>query len=483
VYRTLALLGCLVLPQKGSTNGWCYRSGEDAMPKNPKAKKRFTFTGDKLRALPIPPEGRASYYDDVVRGLMLEVTANGAKSFRVYRKFRGRPVKITCGPFDPNLPETRELPEGAKPLDLLGNHPSLNVRMARKLALAVVSELDAGVNPAETHTRKGITLGEVFGRYRAHLTAEGKKTVPAIVWHWQRYLGELPDTPRKKHGAEREKAPGGVNWQRRAVADISRADVSRLRLDLAENIGRTTANRVTELLRAMLNFARKHDLYEGQNPAEDAGKFDVPSRERFLQPHEAVDFFKALSEEDDRDFADYVRLLLFTGARRGNVLKMRWDEISLEGALWTISGEKMKNGDPLTIPLPRQAVDVLRRRAETANGNEWVFPGETPAGHAGPFRAQWSRFVKKAKVPDLHVHDLRRSLGSWMAAVGSSTVITARALGHRSLSMATVYQRLVAGPVREAMQKAVTAMEDAAKEKPGQVVPMPKGRKARGGGK
>jgi integrase len=447
------------------------------------AKKRFAFTGDNVRALAIPSDGRVYFYDGTVRGLALEVTANGSKSFRVYRKFRGRPVKITLGPFDPNLPETRDLSEGVDPLDLLGNHPSLNVRMARKMAVAVIAELNRGVNPAESHSRKGISLGEVFKRYSAHLTAEGKKTVPAIVWHWQRYLGDLPDTPRKKHGSEREKAPGGVNWQLRAVSDITRADVSRLRLDLAENIGRTTANRVIELLRAMLNFARKHGLYEGQNPAEDVGKFDVPSRERFLQQHEAESFFKALNEEKDRAFADYVRLLLYTGARRGNVLRMRWDEVSLDGALWTVSGEKMKNGDPLTIPLPQQAVGVLRRRAETANGNEWVFPGSTPAGHAGPFRAQWARFVNEAKVPDLHVHDLRRSLGSWMANNGASTVITMRALGHRSINAALIYQRLAADPVREAMQKAVTAMEKAAKGKPGQVMPMPRNRKAQGGRK
>lgn len=446
-------------------------------------KKRFDFNGDKVRDLDIPSNGRVYFYDRVVRGLALEVTANGAKSFRVYRKFRGRPVKITLGPFDSKLPETRDVPEGVDPLDLLGNHPSLNVRMARKMAVAVMAELDRGVNPAESHSRKGITLGEVFKRYSAHLTAEGKKTVPAIVWHWQRYLGDLPDTPRKKHGAEREKAPGGVNWQRRAVCEITRADVSRLRLDLAENIGRTTANRVIELLRAMFNFARKQGLYEGQNPAEDVGKFDVPSRERFLQQHETESFFKALKEEKDQDFADYVRLLLYTGARRGNVLRMRWDEVSLGGALWTVSGEKMKNGDPLTIPLPQQAVDVLRRRAETANGNEWVFPGGTSAGHAGPFRAQWARFVNKAKVPDLHIHDLRRSLGSWMANNGASTVITMRALGHRSINAALIYQRLAADPVREAMQKAVTAMEKAANGKAGQVVPMPGSRKARGGRK
>ena len=79
---------------------------------------------------------------------MFEITPNGTRSFRVYRKFQGRPVKITLGNYYANIPETRELPHGAEPLDLLGHCPALNLRMARKLALAVMAELDTGINPS-----------------------------------------------------------------------------------------------------------------------------------------------------------------------------------------------------------------------------------------------------------------------------------------------------------------------------------------------
>src|SRR5262249_35201539 len=192
-------------------------------------KRRFTFTGTKLRALQPPESVRTYFYDGAVRGFTLEVTPSGAKSFRVYRKFKGRPVKITLGTFDPDLPETRELPAGAEPLDLLGNSAALNVRMARKLAIAVMAELDTGVNPAESRARKGMTLGELFSRYCAHLAAHGRKTVPGTVWYFERYLGELPQAARKKHGQQRTKAPGAVNWQRRGLAQISVAEVSRLR--------------------------------------------------------------------------------------------------------------------------------------------------------------------------------------------------------------------------------------------------------------
>jgi integrase len=426
--------------------------------------KRVSFTPRRLQTLPLPSDGRAAFYDDTVRGLMVEVTPSGTKSFRVYRKFRGRPIKITLGVFDSDVPETRDLPDGAAPLDLLGNYPSLNVRMARKLAIAVIAELDTGVNPVETtsQARKGMALGEMFKKYKSYLKGDGRKTVPALVWTWERYLGELPESAKKPHGAERTKAPGGVDWERRHLGEITHEQVSRLRLDLGEKVGRTTANRVIELLRAMYNFAKKQRLYQGENPAAGNGKFHLPSRERYLQADEANKFFKALDSHQDQDFADFVRVALYTGARRGNVLRMRWDEVNLDGARWTLSGERMKNGENLTVPLVSETVAVLRRRAEKKNGAEWVFPGNNPAGHMGPPKKKWKKLAAAAEVPDLHFHDLRRSLGSWMASNGANTVLTMRALGHKTIDAALIYQRLAADPVREAMQKAVSAIAQAA---------------------
>jgi len=220
-----------------------------------------------------------------------------------------------------------------------------------------------------------------------------------------------------------------------SAIDTASGQVTDLRLALGEKIGRTTGNRVVELLRAMYNFAKKQRIYVGENPAEGSGKFKPVERERFLQTHEAQKFFGDLEEEQDSKFRDYVKLLLYVGARRSNLLRMRWDELSIDGALWTVSGEKMKNGDPLTVPLVKEAVEILQRRAEKSDGmkgaknNPWVFPGNTASGHAGPARKKWAAFVKKAGVSDLRIHDLRRSLGSWMANSGANTVLTMRAPG------------------------------------------------------
>jgi integrase len=454
------------------------------------AVKRFTFTRAALRDLRVPKRGRVYYYDALVAGLSLCAMATGVKSFRVCRKFNGRSVRITLGLFDAGIPETHELPDGTQPLDLLGAR-SLNVRMARKLATAVNASLDVGVNPTEkkSRLRKELTLGELFEHYHDHLTREGKKGVPGVIWNFQRYLGALPSGAQKAHGQKRSKAKGSVNWQQRRVSTIQRGDASRLRLTLAEHISPTTANRVMELLKAIFNFGTKHDLFSGENPAAHLPKFKLQSRQRRIESHEARKFFEELDSHVDEQFRDYVYLSICTGARRGNLLRMRWDEVSLDGMSWRLAGEKMKNGDPLVIPLIPKAVAILKGRAEKAS-SPWVFPGNTPEGHAGPFRKQWAQFIEKAGVPNLRIHDLRRTLGSWMSSTGASTVMTMRALGHKTIDAALVYQRLETASVRDAMATGVGGLLKAAEPEKPKVIEMPrtttagrksKGRKAKGG--
>ena len=84
-------------------------------------------------------------------------------------------------------------------------------------------------------------------------------------------------------------------------------------------------------------------------------------------------------------------------------------------------------------------------RAETANGSPWVFPGRKGKHIANPKEA-WKRICTAAEVSNLHPHDLRRSLGSWMAGQNTSLPIIGRALGHKTAVATMVYSRLSLDP-------------------------------------
>ena len=139
---------------------------------------------------------------------------------------------------------------------------------------------------------------------------------------------------------------------------------------------------------------------------------------------------------------------------------MRWEELDLDRATWRIP--ETKNGQPLVLPLAREAVKILRERKERSK-SDWVFPTashtkRSKSGHIEQFRDAWKAILKRAEIADFRLHDLRRTLGSWMAMSGSSLPVVGRALGHLNQSTTQIYARLSVDPVRVGVDTATAAM-------------------------
>jgi integrase len=156
---------------------------------------------------------------------------------------------------------------------------------------------------------------------------------------------------------------------------------------------------------------------------------------------------------------DYVYLSLFTGARQANVLAMRWDQIDFGLGIWTIP--RTKSGDSHTIPLTSSALEILSMRRQSAKG-EWVFSGDGKTGHLVEPKKGWRALLKEAGIKDLRMHDLRRTLGSYMAMGNQSLHMIGKALGHKSPTATQIYSRLAYDPLRQAMEKAQSDMFSAA---------------------
>jgi len=155
---------------------------------------------------------------------------------------------------------------------------------------------------------------------------------------------------------------------------------------------------------------------------------------------------------------DFFQLCLFTGARRGNVASMAWQEIDFDRMTWTIPGSKTKNKRPVVIALPPPAVAILTNRLAWTAGTPWVFPANSASGHLVDPRKAWERVRTTSGLTDLRMHDLRRSLGSWQATAGASLAVIGASLGHADLKSTQVYARLQLDPVRAAVDQATTAM-------------------------
>ena len=367
------------------------------------------FTQKSLETL-LPKDRPYIVRDDETPGLIVKVYSSGRKTF-----------------FLDVLVEKRH------DMFKLGIWPDLNVAQVREKAKKMRADLAMGKNP-KAEKKAGVTLGELFSVYM------------------ERHGSAKKSSGNDRHSFGKYLKP----WANYRLVDITRAKVEALH----RNIGKETpvqANRVLALLSTMFSKAIIWGYLKTDNPCRGVKKFKEISRDRFLSGEELARFFEALDLTENPAFKDFILLSLFTGARKSNVLSMRWRDIDFERNVWKIPGELSKNGDPMQVPLGPDVLDILRRRrAETSS--VFVLPGPGAKGHYMEPKRAWGTLLKRAKLEDLRIHDLRRSMGSWMTIGGTSLPIVGKALGHKTSQATSIYARLNLDPVRAAMEQAVEAM-------------------------
>ncbi len=378
--------------------------------------KYFSFTKTNLNKLPIPDKGkRAYYYDNKINGFSVAVTDKGTKTLLVYRKINGKPERIS-----------------------IGRYPDISLDEARARAHDINAAIARGENPnVERRKDKEWTLKHLFELYLNNYAKAHKKTWREDEAQYRRYLQD---------------------WGRRRLSSLSKADIQERHLKIGEQHGHYAANRLLSMLQMLFNQAREWG-WGKPNPAQGVKRFKEKSRERFLRAEELPRFFQALEEETNDSIRDYVWLSLLTGARRSNVLSMRWQDIQFDTGIWFIA--ETKNGTAQCLPLVSKALNILKERRAAYPQAEFVFPSNSKKGHLTEPNKAWQKLLERAQLKDLHLHDLRRSLGSWQAATGANLSVISKTLNHKDLATTGIYARLDLEPVREAMEKATCAMLEA----------------------
>ncbi|MDX9981149.1 MAG: site-specific integrase [Lentisphaeria bacterium] len=398
--------------------------------------KTLSFTKETLAGIAPPASGRDTYRDTKERYLYLFVTPT-KKVFYFVRWYKGRTEQIR-----------------------LGNFPETTVYLARRGAQEKAGAIAEGRDPAEERRaeKTAPTFGALFQRYMADYAKAHKKTWQQDEWNYVRHVEK--------------------QWGNSRVDDITPATVTKLHNRLSSRSGPVMANRIWALVRGVFSWGITHELVKGDNPCRATKANRERSRERFMDADE-LQRFLAVLEETDPDMRDFFNLLLETGVRKSSLMRMEWADINLDKAAWRVSGEFTKNGDPLHIPLTEQAVAILRNRKNEqcnpgdpqkikgaeASHSPWVFPARrsgTKNGHIADVRRAWESITAKAGLPDLRIHDIRRTLGSWMAAQGASMLLIGRTLGHRDTKSTEVYARLNTEPIRQAVEQATRAMRQMA---------------------
>ncbi len=244
-------------------------------------------------------------------------------------------------------------------------------------------------------------------------------------------------------------------FAQRPVANISSGEVRQWFASL--NATPSAANRALPVLSAIFREAERLGLRpENTNPCTGVRRYRTPGRSRFITTTETRRLGTVLAERE-RDIPDtvaFVRLLVLTGCRQGEIRHLRWDDYR-EGNLYL---RDSKTG-PRTVWLSGASRLVLAALNRTS---AWVFPATRDDG---PMRTEtlyrhWRSIRLAAGLPDVRLHDLRHSYASFALRRGETVLTISRLLGHQDAATTLRYLHFDDTFATQAVQTIATAMAD-----------------------
>jgi integrase len=366
-----------------------------------------------VRRLPAPKQGKTITVDSEVPGFGVRVTANGARSYVLrYTTRAGRERTFTIGD--------------------AGNWRTSD---ARDKARELRREVEDGGDPlgAIEDERAAPTVLDLIERFRAeHLPRKR----PSTRDDYERTL-RLHIEP---HFGQHTK-----------VADVRFENIDALHRKITAAGNPYQANRTIALLSKMFSLAVRWRMRE-TNPVKGIEKNREYHRRRYLSGDELVRLTKALAKHPDKGVADAIRLLLLTGARRGEVLSMRWEDV--EDGTWSKPPSSTKQKEHHQVPLSAPALQLLADiRKRQRPRSPFVFPGSGTTGHLVEIKKGWAAACKAAGIEGLRIHDLRHSYASQLVSGGASLPLIGALLGHSNPTTTARYAHLFRDPLRAATEK------------------------------
>ena len=383
------------------------------------------LTDALVRRLPAPERSNKITYDDTVKGFGCRVTANGHKAFVLtYTTRAGRQGRYTIGGAD-----------------------RWTATDARRRAKELKAEIDAGGDPvADLQAERGApTVAALIARFREEhfprlRSSSAEDYERMIRCHVLPHFGE-----HKK------------------VTEIAFADCDALHRKITTRAKHPyRANRVLALLSKMFALAIRWG-WRTDNPCKGVERNREHHRRRYLSPEELQRLTTALATFPERDVADVVRLLLLTGARKGEVLSMKWEHLDLTAGTWSKppSSTKQDQHHQGVLNAPARAL-LAERLSMRKDGEMYVFPGARGNNHRGrDIWHTWQKLLKAAGIKDLRVHDLRHSFASQLASGGASLPLIGALLGHSAPATTHRYAHLFDDAQRAAVERVGSAIANA----------------------
>lgn len=331
---------------------------------------------------------------------------------------------------------------------VIGKYGMITVDQAREIAKDWAADIRKGGDPGGERQKKRAAprMTDLFERYISDHARPHKK--PSSVKDDERIIRTFV----------------GPEFGKRKVAEVTRSDIDHFHKSLADKPYR--ANRVLAMLSKAFNLAEVWEWRpDGSNPCRHIKKFREDRRERFLSSEEFARLGDALAKAESGEMAYtrpgrsspfYVpkqavaalRLLIFTGARRGEILTLKWDFVNFEASRLELPDSKT---GAKFVYLPAPALKLLSELPRDLS-NPFVITGAKPGTHLVNMKDPWAAIRNEAELPDLRIHDLRHSFASIGAGGGMSLPVIGALLGHKETSTTARYAHLSDNPLRIAVE-------------------------------
>jgi len=224
----------------------------------------------------------------------------------------------------------------------------------------------------------------------------------------------------------------------RQVNNISSSDIYNTLDCLPDHLSNATYNRYKAAASVVFNYAcRQHNLTS--NPVQLISSLPEDNhRVRYLSASERKRLLIACKDASWSKLYLLVLIAITTGARRGELLGLRWNDIDFERQ--TAYVQTTKNGQPKVLPLTNDVINELTRFKQ--QDNSLIFNSKVKPDKAFCFNKQWKKALVTAEVDNFRFHDLRHTTASYLAQSGASLLEIADVLGHKQISVTKRYAHL-----------------------------------------
>jgi integrase len=405
------------------------------------------LTKRQIDAAAYPGKGNARHviWDDDPKGLGLRVYPSGRKAFVVYYRDAG----------------------GADRLATIGDYGVFTLDQARDAARGMLRQAESGADAMKVRRahKAAPTFGDLARDYEAKHAptkktgAEDVRRITKHLLHWKaRKLDgitrdDVRDLANKIKNSPREvpkrkgKGPGKI----KSPGALAKAG-SPVKPKKPHSPKAYEANRTVALLSKMFALAELWALVPAghPNPCKGVPKAKEVKRDRWVEPTELPKLAAAIDAEANPYARAALWLYLLTGCRKSELLGARWEDVKEDRKVLRLA--ETKNGKPHEIPLAPAALAMIAAIPKQ-EGNPYLFP--SPRLEKRPMediRTAWNRVRVAACVEDVRLHDLRRTVGSWLAQSGNTLHLIGRVLNHSNTSTTAVYARFAQDNVRDAME-------------------------------